>query len=433
MNGGKLSVRYVFVRARQLEGTYPGDKATGTWPITEKRISYGWGSPPEEAWPYNSGWPPEDEPPDIDLIAKRCRLFMPYRRVRTIDDCQIQLPVGVSLEITDKWANPWRGQIPRPSGSDIIFPIMHHVLIVSFHPERDEFKFMNSWGPEWGDNGYGYIRAQRLATTWSEGWHSIPGLPKMTPLDGTLPHLRTGELKQSDGSILHWLDIVGDDDDRLGWASAIQTPTSFEIEELFVRPTQRGTGWGRKLFQTIESMAKNRVLSIKVWISFADTAPENLKVIEKIVRPSGLSIQASGVRWAPLAALPESDRSSEVVPTFPYPENPPSGPSELVQLARDIAISLGTGFASSFLYDAFKSWVKPQNGKRIEVKLGDVEISTSEVSVDEFRKLLKAVNKAQKETDIRRALLEAGIKITLESSRHKPIERKTIDEKKRLR
>ena len=49
------SVRYGFVRARQLEGTFPGDKETGTWPITALRISYGWGMPPEEAWPYRGG------------------------------------------------------------------------------------------------------------------------------------------------------------------------------------------------------------------------------------------------------------------------------------------------------------------------------------------------------------------------------------------
>jgi hypothetical protein len=243
----------------------------------------------------------------------------------------------------------------------------------------------------------------------------------MRPLHGVLPYLRAGILKQSDGSILHWLDIVGENDERLGWASAIQSSTSFEIEELFVKPSYRRTGWGKKLFQTIERTATDCGLSIKMWVSFADTAPENLQRIEKIVGPSGLSIQASGVRWARLVAAPASDRIVGPVPTFPYPENPPSGPSDLVQLARDVAIGLGTGVASAFLYDAFKSWLKPQNGKRITAKLGNLELSTSEVSVDEFRKLLKALKNVQKETDIRMKILEMGIKvIVVESPKTNP-------------
>ena len=37
----RISAVYGFVRARQLEGTFPGDAATGVWPITVLRIGYG--------------------------------------------------------------------------------------------------------------------------------------------------------------------------------------------------------------------------------------------------------------------------------------------------------------------------------------------------------------------------------------------------------
>jgi hypothetical protein len=80
-------------------------------------------------------------------------------------------------------------------------------------------------------------------------------------------------------------------------------------------------------------------------------------------------------------------------------------------LARDIAVGLGTGLASAFLYDAFKSWINPNNGKKIKAKLGDTELSTSEVSVDEFRELYKALQDVKEEADIRAKILEAGIKI----------------------
>jgi len=60
--------------------------------------------------------------------------------------------------------------------------------------------------------------------------------------------------------------------------------------------------------------------------------------------------------------------------------------------------------------------MEPKNHKRIKAKLGDLELSTSEVSVDEFRKLLKALKNVEKETDIRRKILETGIKITVVES-----------------
>lgn len=417
MNGFRMSTRYGFVRARQLEGTFPGDKHIGTWPITAERVKYGWGTPPEGSWPDGTDWPPP-EPPGIDLIAKKHRFLWPYRRVRSIAECkEIRGEgVGVSLDITDKWANPWHGQIPAPSASDIRLPTMHSVLLVSFNPSRDEFKFINSWGPSWGDGGYGYIRAGRLGATWWEGWQSITTPIERSPLSGVSPNLRTGRIKLHDGSNLHWLEFVDEEDERLGWASAVQSSTAFEIEELFVRPMYRGAGYGKTLFQTIEMMAKDLSLPARMWISFADTAPQNLKLIEKIVRPSGLTIQASGVLWARLVAAPAPDRMAGPVPVFSYPETPPSGPSELVKLASEVAINFGTSLAANFIYDAFKSWMEPKNHKRIKAKLGDLELSTSEVSVDEFRKLLKALKNVEKETDIRRKILETGIKITVVES-----------------
>jgi hypothetical protein len=42
-----------------------------------------------------------------------------------------------------------------------------------------------------------------------------------------------------------------------------------------------------------------------------------------------------------------------------------------------------------------------------------VELSTSEVSTDEFIKLVKALQNAKAEADIRTRILEAGIKITI--------------------
>jgi hypothetical protein len=171
------SLRYGFVRGRQLEGTFPGDGQTGVWPITGHRVSYGWGQPPEESWPYplpGAAWP-SIEPTGIDGVAKEYR-FVPYKRVRTIDDCKRILLSGepgvmVSLDISEKWANPPQGRILVPSPTDLTFST-HSIHLVSYDRERDEFTFHNSWG-NWGRNGYGDIAAETLAATWWEGWKYI--------------------------------------------------------------------------------------------------------------------------------------------------------------------------------------------------------------------------------------------------------------------
>jgi hypothetical protein len=140
------SVRYGFVRSRQLEGTFPGDGQTGVWPITSLRIGYGWGVVPEEMWPYGSDWPPV-EPPGLDLAAKKHRDGH-YKRVRTIHECVESLSGGgvmISLDITDKWANPVGGRIPGQSNSDIVLPT-HHIILEAHDPSKREFRFLNSWG-----------------------------------------------------------------------------------------------------------------------------------------------------------------------------------------------------------------------------------------------------------------------------------------------
>jgi C1A family cysteine protease len=166
---------YNFVRSRQLEKTFPGDAYTGVWPISSLRIARGWGSPPNEAWPYNSDASAcsPSEPPDIDKIAKRFRIGL-YQRVRTTQECKTilahrNMPVIVSVSITDKWYSAPNGRIPAPSPNDA--PMGYHsVLLVGYNDSAAEFTFQNSWGLTWGDKGYGYIPYDTFDTIWWEGW-----------------------------------------------------------------------------------------------------------------------------------------------------------------------------------------------------------------------------------------------------------------------
>lgn len=415
------SIQYGFVRGRQLEGTFPGDEETGTWPITSLRVSYGWGSPPDEYWPYpkpDAKWP-GPEPSGIDAIAKKYRITPPYRRVRDIPSC-IQIirsgrAVMASLDITDKWANPLGGRIPAPSDNDIKLPTSHHVSLVGYDPTNDEFRFHNSWG-DWGDNGYGYIKSGILAATWWEGWTCVRSLVPDTLSRNVFPHAKSGQFAETDGSTLHWLDLVNEENDRIGWASAVQHAKGLEIEELFVRPAFRRCGHGRNLFRTLHQMAESKGLPFRTWISFADKAPQNLEIIEKLAAPLGLTLRPSGVRWARFVLASVWSRSGPTE-VFDYPEKPPSVPNQVVQLAYEVLIGVGTGLVSAFIYDALKSWLKPDSGRKIRAKLGDLELETSEISAVEFRKLLKDLQKLKTESEISSAILQNGISVTIIDTR----------------
>jgi GNAT superfamily N-acetyltransferase len=417
------SVHYGFVRGRQLEGTFPGDRQSGVWPITAKRISYGWGMPPEENWPYSlpdAVWPLV-EPIGIDVVAKEYR-FVPYKRVRTIDDCKRILlsdgqEIKVSLDISEKWANPLEGRIPVPSPTDLTFST-HFITLVAYDRQRDEFTFHNPHA-RFGHNGYGVIAAETLATTWWEGWKHISEFEADPTLKGAFRRPpRESTFEDTDGSILHWLEILDENDNRVAWASALETQANLDIEELFVRPEYRRSGNGRQLFQRLQEIALSRGLPPRIWISFPDAVPGNLKLIEKLARPIGLSIQASGERWAPLVAAPIWQRRATPVKHFLYPEFPPATPAELLRMVSEIlqnplfqGVSLGV--VGNFIYDALKSWLKPQNGKKIKAKLGDLELETSEISPSEFIVLVRNLMQAKNEAELQSRILDAGVTLTV--------------------
>ncbi len=419
-----FSTIYPFVRSRQLEGTFPGDGATGTWPSTSSRVWYGWGWTPDWAWPHRPGsaWPPI-EPPDIDKIAKKYRGTF-YKRVRTLDDCIAELTprtlVGISLNISNKWADPPGGKIPTLGPRDLVVST-HHISVERYDESSNVFVFRNSWGPKWGDRGYGYIERKDLEATWWEGWVHFPepkpGLESLRPLptsdDATTfgPRIRQKlwVLKDRSGSTRQWYELTDVvDDERMAWASTVESESTLEIEELYVRPSFRRRGFGAYLFNAVRQVSTEKGRSLSMWIPFPDANSENLHAVRKIIASAALSIQTSGVRWAPLVASPIWERRTGPIQKFEYPEKPPAVPSEIVKLAEEFLTTAVGGAAGMFIYDAIRSWLAPKNERRIRVKIGDIEVESNQLSVEDFRKLLLLVRDLKYEDEIRTELLEAG-------------------------
>lgn len=64
-------------------------------------------------------------------------------------------PVVVGLE-TDTWFdNLSNGEVYRVSSNR--YTGGHAVVVIGYDDRRGAYKILNSWGEDWGDNGYGWI------------------------------------------------------------------------------------------------------------------------------------------------------------------------------------------------------------------------------------------------------------------------------------
>lgn len=309
-----VSSQYGFVRGRQLEGTYPGDAATGTWPITVMRVSFGWGAVTEADCPRTmSGktWPPA-EPPGLDTKAKALRTHN-YQRIRSARECCIMLGhlrrVNAAFEISEQWFNAEKGVIRMPGPEEPIIG-SHCMAIIGFNSLHFGFDFANSWGQHWGYRGLGSLPFEYFDEYLVSAWTSrgVGPLAGYHGGEGIQP-ICWGELDFL-GNSLHGGDAIhgrelydGTNDERIGWTFAVHREGFLDVEELFVRPQYRGQGHGSQLVEMLLELAAKLKRPLRLWVPFADWTPSNLPVVERIVDKLGLRLFHADVRWAAAMAL----------------------------------------------------------------------------------------------------------------------------------
>jgi GNAT superfamily N-acetyltransferase len=290
---------YGFVRARELEGTFPGSQETGVYQTTEIRVGKGWGIPPESAWPYCvREWPPV-EPPGMDAIAKKRRLFA-YTRIRTLDDAKRVIaagsPLSAAFEIDQSWSDPSEGRVAHPSkhvpnGS-------HTVMIYGWDDERQQLQFRNSWGESWGERGNGVLPyaywTDRLIESWYHDFRR-PSDPENLDAEPGLVIVKGG-VNDVLGRPLHVVEITDKArDEVVGWTFVVETRETLEIEELFVRPMYRGNGHGTVLAADIAELRDRRRKRLVAWIPHVDPLSTGPK---RVLAKLGLSSRPSPERWA---------------------------------------------------------------------------------------------------------------------------------------
>ena len=321
------SVIYNYVRSLQLEGSYPED--AGSWPITGFRVQKGWGWPLEAEFRYpkpGDPWPPA-EPPGIDLLAKRNRVFC-YHRVRTVGDCELEMatgsPVVASFEISDQWSVAPNGKVTMPK-SDC--PYGHCVVLDGYDRSLREILFRNSWGENWGDHGRGAMPYEYFDHHVTEAWvlDATESVVPFDPVDG-IGEYRWG--RQISDGILHGAEFYDSRaDERMAWAFARPAGGLLDVEELYVRPAFRGRGYGRRLCRMLRDLADELSLPLRIWVPHVDCAGANIACVQKIAGHLGLHLTQSGVRWAACKGTADGQGTpiaSVVAPKRPLsPRRPP--------------------------------------------------------------------------------------------------------------
>ncbi len=278
----------------------------------------------EEDWPRSADpqqWPPS-EPPGLDEKAKRNRILR-YQRIHDSLECKYALaywgPVLASFEITAQWFNAEKGIIEMPvEGAEIVGS--HGVRLTGYSDEEGVFKFVNSWGKDWGDAGFGKLPYEYF-DRWMLDVYILD--PRSLQLPSTAPapiaDMQWGGHDFA-GRVFHVHELYDcASDERLAWAFAMPGEDFLDVEELFVRPQYRCQGYGTHLLKSLHGLSRMAQLHLRLFVPFADCGVDNLKRAEGLLAKEGYFLTASGVRWAPHSREEARNCSHSTTPWFRPP------------------------------------------------------------------------------------------------------------------
>ncbi len=119
------------------------------------------GVPREEEWPFDPEGILKSKPPKsvfkhaVDHKALT-RQPVPQKLDHLLHVLSHRLPIVFGTSVFDSWDDTMNGHLPLPSIGEKSLG-GHAVLITGWRADTREFQFANSWGPKWGDAGYGYL------------------------------------------------------------------------------------------------------------------------------------------------------------------------------------------------------------------------------------------------------------------------------------
>ena len=171
-----LSEEFLYWGCKQVDG----DRGLGSVFPSAAAALMQWGQPREEVWPYNGDLDDTDvsySPPDGALDATICFKASMRRINANIQNIKAWLSreyaVALGIILSQGFYTPLQGAIPMPI-SDEELTEGHAVLVVGYEdgsvPGGGFLILRNSWGLDWGDEGYGYLPYAYIERFGGEAW-----------------------------------------------------------------------------------------------------------------------------------------------------------------------------------------------------------------------------------------------------------------------
>ena len=165
---------FIYFNERDMEGTVNEDSGAAIRDGIKSLATLGVCS--SKSWPYHVGNYAKRPPQSCYDEAKKIGLALQYRRisndVNDLVDCLAQgLPFVFGFTVYEQFESEQvaaTGVLQLPAASEQILG-GHAVMAVGYNLTKKVFLIRNSWGPDWGQNGYftmpfDYLTNDNLAT-----------------------------------------------------------------------------------------------------------------------------------------------------------------------------------------------------------------------------------------------------------------------------
>lgn len=171
-----LSEEVLYWRCKQIDG----DNEPGSAFPSARNALRNLGQPCEDVWPYDMNRDDTDPSyaPSPEVLDNAIFYKAPMRRIkaniRNIRYCLAKgYAVALGILISRGFFEPIEGHITMPD-HDKEFMEGHAVLVVGYDDNANLRKgfltLRNSWGVDWGDEGYGYLPYTYIEHNGGEAW-----------------------------------------------------------------------------------------------------------------------------------------------------------------------------------------------------------------------------------------------------------------------
>ena len=164
------SFLFQYYNSRELEGTVSSD--SGATIRDALRAGTQWGMTSEKNWPYNPSNPGPftEKPPQSVYDNAKKHTTTQYQAIDNSNASLLEAclaegwPFVIGIECFNEIFNAPGGLVPLPTPDEQSVG-GHALCFLGYDSVKQVFKFANSWGEGWGDNGFGYLPYAYLTNT----------------------------------------------------------------------------------------------------------------------------------------------------------------------------------------------------------------------------------------------------------------------------